>query len=162
MLCTPRVHLRLFQIFEHFDRDALYHAVVNVDVVHLRILRVQADSVVLRFRVEPFQCRFVIDQRNNDITGDGNLTVTGDLTNNGDIEQALVSITSGVTENNGTIVTTGEGIEITKGSTLITHGELNTWENGGQITNDGTLNVNVLTSEGEADNVENKNDIQTL
>ncbi|MBR3654680.1 MAG: autotransporter domain-containing protein [Elusimicrobia bacterium] len=102
---------------------------------------------------------FTDGTNNNDITGEGNLTVTGDLTNNGDIEQALVSITSGVTENNGTIVTTGEGIEITKGSTLITHGELNTWENGGQITNDGTLNVNVLTSEGEADNVENKNDI---
>ena len=88
------------------------------------------------------------------VTGEGNLTIKSSLNNNVDIEQAKVLIASGTTENNARIATNGEGIIIAEGATLITHGELDTTANGGQITNDGTLKINVLNEDGEPDFVD--------
>ena len=84
----------------------------------------------------------------NTITGDGNLTVTGDMVNEADIEQSVVTVSSGTTENNGSIVTTGTGIVIEEGARLVAHGEINTYKNAVDpanafIDNSGILEIDI-------------------
>ncbi|MBR3654681.1 MAG: hypothetical protein IKN62_04515, partial [Elusimicrobia bacterium] len=81
----------------------------------------------------------------NKITGEGNLTIQNDLENNANIEQGKVIISVGATENNedASIVTSGDGVEIAAGATLITHGLIDTYTNDGEIANEGTLEVAV-------------------
>ena len=81
------------------------------------------------------------------ITGSGNLLVTDDLTNGVNIEQAKVTIASGTTTNSGQMVTSGEGIVIAEGATLITTNRIDTTANGGKIINDGLFEVNVENSD---------------
>ncbi|MBO4543486.1 MAG: hypothetical protein J5725_09945, partial [Bacteroidales bacterium] len=79
----------------------------------------------------------------NKISGEGYLITSGDLTNNANITQSSVTVKSGKFENNGEIVTTGEGIGIVRGATLTTHNLLDTYTNNGKIANEGTLEISV-------------------
>lgn len=84
----------------------------------------------------------------NAITSSGNLTVTGDLVNNANIEQRIVTISSGTTEHNGSIQTTGTGIVIEDGAKLVAHGEINTYKNAVNpdnafIDNSGILEIDI-------------------
>ena len=60
--------LRLFQIFEHPHSYTLNLTVIDDDIVHVRILRVQSDAMLLRFRVKSFQRCVIIDQCDDDLT----------------------------------------------------------------------------------------------
>ena len=81
----------------------------------------------------------------NKITGEGNLTIQNDLENNANIEQGKVIVRVGTTENNedASIVTSGDGVEIAAGATLITQGLIDTYTNDGEIANAGTLEIAV-------------------
>lgn len=90
----------------------------------------------------------------NAITGTGDLTIIDSLLNKADITQNSITINAGITENEGSILTTGTtGLTIASGATLITHEGIDTYTNGGSIANDGTFEVSV----GGA--AENQNDI---
>ncbi len=98
------------------------------------------------------------------ITGTGNLTIDGDLENDQNITQTNIDILSGTVEHNvgegdemATI--TASNITISSGATLITHSQVVASE---QITNDGTLKINVLKPAedgGGADEISSSNNI---
>ena len=58
----------LLQIFEHFDCDALYFAVFYENVIQFRIFRMESDAMLFRFGKEPFERRFIVDQRDYDLS----------------------------------------------------------------------------------------------
>ncbi|MBR3628725.1 MAG: hypothetical protein IKN42_07805, partial [Elusimicrobia bacterium] len=93
---------------------------------------------------------FIGGENNNNINGIGNVTINGTVANgsetndNVSINQGSVTVASGKLENYGSIVTSGEGIEIANGATLTTHNLLDTTANGGKIANEGTLEISVI------------------
>lgn len=97
----------------------------------------------------------------SEITGEGNLTVNGDLTSGKNITQTNINILSGTFEHNigdaADIATiTADNISVSTSATFVIHSEVIAKD---QITNDGIVRVNVLQPTGEADDVTSENNI---
>ena len=97
----------------------------------------------------------------SEITGEGNLTVNGDLTSGKNITQTNINILSGTFEHNigdaADIATiTADNISVSTSATFVIHSEVIA---NNQITNDGIVRVNVLQPTGEADDVTSENNI---
>ncbi|MBO7431623.1 MAG: OmpA family protein [Elusimicrobia bacterium] len=97
----------------------------------------------------------------SEITGEGNLTVNGDLTSGKNITQTNINILSGTFEHNigdaADIATiTADNISVSTSATFVIHSEVIAND---QITNDGIVRVNVLQPTGEADDVTSENNI---
>ena len=95
------------------------------------------------------------------ITGTGNLTIKSNLTSSTTITQTNIDIVEGTfthnaADNGDLPKITAANISISTSATLIAHSEIVANE---QITNDGKFEINVLTSEGQAEEVSSANNI---
>ena len=96
------------------------------------------------------------------IQGTGYTTVDGATViteSTGKIQQSSITVRSGKLENGGEVTTTGEGIAINDGATLVTHGKVDTYtqNSDGKITNNGTFEVAL---EGEYASIKSGNKIE--